>query len=613
MKRHLSLILVAFMSIPLFTVAAIARTIPEDSGLKPSFTKVTPAGTWEIERSGFLPEAENPENKTLSSRVFFVHAENIPENVSSVSYGGALNLKYFSGLSYDYLQRSLPGKTFGLKVNIPKSAVSDFSPIPNKLRVTLKADRNGVWTEFFEGKEWTNVKSEGSYEFNLKIPSEAVTNPHGEMFYPEDTILLAVEYYLMEGAKRHSSVTYSISDIGIEGIDIDPSDLEWQFIVDGHAKQNVFLPSFPKGSDLIYNMGQSAVLKFAPSSPSKGLTPHSGELKNFFLTVPVYIPRELRFTKGSAELTVKSRDGLTIRSSVKNFDSCNIEGRVHLTVPLDPFSVKGNVEELFESTEITFRLTTKQPHTKNMMPFVIEPITARKGELIPFDNKWELHDVQGLGGYKKVDVNPNCEIGEGGAAAAPFTDSYQRTFAARMKGGIDWADNPYYKVELVRDLEDAPMDMDNTHFDVMISPLTDTEEYWQKPFRARLGLMDMNGNVMFGPNVSLSEGLSATASLDVSVTNPMPKGFVSPGFDPKRIRSIVLNFEASHSPTEIKDIKLQLLNLSMSPREFERPSPVKTIDYGRLPAGNPELWRINSVIKEDGGFSVGINYPFPVI
>lgn len=589
-----------------------ARTSPissaQDSpaaGGEAQLTDFIPGGSW---RGGEGAQ----ETSVTTSRTFFVHVGKVPENVSSISYGGALNFKYFAGIAYDYLQENMPGETVSFSVNIPRSAVSTFSPIPNRLRVTLKSSKDGVWAEYYEGSEWTNVRKEGKYGFKIHIPEKPVTAAAGETFYPENTILAAVEYYLMEGPKRTSSLIFSISDFGVEGIALDPDSLEWQFMTDGSASRDLFLPSFPEGSTLIYALGNAFNMAYTlPAPPGAAAHAFSGELRDIFLILPVYIPEELRRQKGTVELTIKDAAG-TIRSAVKNFDSCNIEGRVYLTIPLDAFSVKNNIEELLASAGITLKIKTLKPHTKDMMPVILEPLKIRGGELIPFDKKWRVRDAQGLGAYKKMDVRQDRILGDGGFSVTGMDrDNYQLTATTRLKGGIDWK-NPYYKVEIVRDFDGGPLDLDNTHLEVMISPLTDTQEYWQKPFRARLGLIDMNGNIIFGPNISLSEGLSSVASLDVSLTNPIPKGLVSALFDPKKVRSAVINLEASQDVTDPKDITVSFINFSMRPLETARPGAIKAIDFDRLKR-DPGSWELTGLIKETGGYAVGMNYPFPVI
>lgn len=602
--------------VPHSTSSAQDHTADTKAEQAPTFIDFTPSGSWQPDVLKIHQTSEKEQvslSDKLASRTYFVYISKIPEDATKISYGGALNLKYFSGIAYDYLQENLPGKTVSFSVNIPKSAVSSFNAIPNRLRVSLKSVKDNVWTEYYEGSEWTNIRKEGKYDFNIKIPENPVPAPYGTAtFYPNNTILIAVEYYLMEGAKRASSVSFSISDFSIKGIDLDPRNVEWQLLVNGRSQNDNFLPSFPKNSTLIYSMGYGLEMKYAnPAADADTEHAFSGPLVDIFLTLPIRIPEDLRRQKGTVELTIKDSSG-TIRSTVKNFDSCNIEGRVFLTIPLDAFSVKKSIEELLQNSTIMLRIKTTTPHTKDMMPIAVEPLGIREGELIPFDKKWQIRDAQGLGGYKKIDIRQDRVVGDGGLTVDGFgPESYQITATTRLQGGIDW-ECPYYKVELIRDLDNAPVDMDNMHLEVIVSPITSTIDFWQKPYRARLGLMDINGNLIFGPNVSLSEGLSSIETLDVSITNPIPKGLQTPGFDPKKVKSVILNIEASHAKVEIKDITLSFTNLSMRPGGEERPNGIKKIDFNRF-TRNPKSWELTRLVKESGGYLIGINYPFPVI
>ncbi|MFA6637038.1 MAG: hypothetical protein WCV56_08085 [Candidatus Omnitrophota bacterium] len=600
-KRSIGTLGCLFLTILIFSrVAAIAA--PGDEFAGPYFD-VQLKGNWVIIEPVQLPGKQAPEPIPLPSRYFFVHVGNIPEAETRVSYGGALNLKYFSGIAYNYLQKELPGKTIRLKVTAPESLVSPFAAIPNKLRVSLKSQHDGSWTEFLESKEWVNVKQQGNYDFKLKVPTEPVIDRSGNTYHPEGTILISVELYLMEGTKRQSSITFAISDIEIEGIDLNEEDVELELLLKEPSAKKVFLPSFPRGSVIFYSIGHGNTLQFSPSASAAEKTYLSGNLEDFFLTVPVFIPEELRLQKGSLALTLDSGDGLT-RSAVKNFDSCSIEGKVYLTIPLKDFSVKEHLQEI-ASYDMTLDIKTQQPHTDNMMPFVIEPAVVRRGTLIPFDDNWRIR--------RDTDIQPDkTTVVEDNAAEILLSENpYQMTFSAKMKGGIDWSD-PYYRIEIIRDIPGSPVNMDDMRLEVNMSPLTNTMKYWQKPFRARLALVDINGNMMFGPNISLSEGVSNPAILDVSITNPMPKGLVFAGFDPEKVRSIVINFEGSHGPTDMIEIETQLTDLFITPREHKRPAGKKTVNFDRF-TGAGAKGNLSSLIKEFGGFTLGMNYPFPVL
>jgi len=126
----------------------------------------------------------------------------------------------------------------------------------------------------------------------------------------------------------------------------------------------------------------------------------------------------------------------------------------------------------------------------------------RVGRLVPFDNKWRIRDIQGLGGYKYIEIR-NDGINNGISVTELGNNLYQLDLTARLKGGVDWK-NPYYRVELMRPFDKGAVNMENMHLEVSVSPLTDTTDLWQKPYRARIGLLDVNDKVMLGPNFSLS-------------------------------------------------------------------------------------------------------------
>lgn len=614
MRKPISIFIAALFTLTLLNPQSNSwgADKPEKGAL---FVDFVPAGLWEANKQTSTGPGEDKAvvlTDRTNSQTYFVYIPKVQESKEELSYGGALNLKYFSGIAYDYLQRNLPGKNVSFSVNIPESAVSRSRYTPNKLRVSLKSAKDNKWVEFYQGDEWTKVKKAGKYDFEIKIPEKNVASPvDGETYSPEDTILVIVEYYLTEGNKNMPSVTFSISDFKIEGIDLNPRAVQWQLLVNGNAMRDSFLTDFPEYSTMLYSIGNSFELNYTkPAGNSEIRHPLTGALKDIFLTMPVYIPEELRRQKGTLDLTIKDAAG-TVRSSVKNFDSCNVEGKVYLTVALDAFSVKKDIEELTDNASITLRIKTLAAHTSEMMPIVVEPLRVRKGELIPFDGKWRQRSGGGAA-YKDIEIRPDRLPGDTGfSAAALGPGNYQLNTAVRMQGGIDWK-SPYYRVEFTRDFEKAPIDLDNMHLEVLISPMTDTTDFWQKPFRARLGLIDINGNIMFGPNVSLSEGLSNTAEVDVSVNNPIPKGLQTAGFDPKKIKSVIINLEGSHQPSAPQDLELAFINLYMSPREYSRPSNVKKIDFSRF-TRDTSSWQITRLVKESGGYLVGINYPFPVV
>ncbi|MBD3379060.1 MAG: hypothetical protein GF408_01195 [Candidatus Omnitrophica bacterium] len=566
-------------------------------------------GYWEIDETSPYSVYSIEQNH---STTWFVHSSSLPQTPERISYGGALNLKYYSGLSYDYLRKNIPGKTINIDILIPESAVSSSTVIPNRLHVSVKSEKDGEWAEYYGKSEWANVREEGLYHFSLQVPEEPVEYENRNTFYPEHSILFSVDYFLMEGSKRHSSITYSLFNFDIEGLDIDPAAIKWQFTENGFASVDKYLPEFVEKSTFINAMGTGIDLDyrdiFDKDSPTHKF---SGNLQDFFLSMSVFIPQELRKQKGTLALTIKDDNG-NVRSSVKNFSSCNLEGRVFLTLPLDPFSVDKTVEELAQKASLRLRIKTDSPHTENMLPIVLEPVQIKQGQLVQFDTGWSARDPQGLGAYGELEISETCSLDKSGICVKELggENPYQLDTLMMLKGGIDWQ-NPFYKVELIKEF-DQPINLNNMHIEVLMSPMTDTTDVWQKPFRARVGIKDINGNLMFGPNVSLSEGLANLATLEVSTTNPIPKGLVMPDFDPEKVTSLILNFEASHAPLEPREIQVALNNLAITPREYTRTSPLKAIDFSRFQR-DPSEWEIVRSIKEHGGYDVGINYPFPVI
>lgn len=576
-------------------------------------------GEWNIDERSVFPlpvEEEIPPAKLdkISSRTYFVQSGPIPEDAKKIGYGGALNLKYYSGISYDYIQKELPGKTLSVDVFIPENSVSESPVIPNKLRISMKSDTAGEWTDIFPGgNEWTNVRKPGKYSFDLDIPEKTIETSAGKEFDPANAILFSIDYYLLEGAKSNTSIGFSFSNFKIDGVSLDPNDLKWQFTKDGYAVDGVYLPEFVKGSTMISSIGKGLDLDYTDQTSigDSMLHPFSGQLRDIFLMQAVYIPKELRHQKGTLALTLKHNDG-TVRSSVKSFNSANLEGKVFLTLPLDAFKVSRNIEEVLKASTLSLKIRTMNPHTPEMMPIVLDPVKIKQGRLIAFDPKWEVRDSQEQGGYPELTVSKDGpKEGDTFTVDSLGKDQYQVNATIHLKGGIDW-ENPYYKVEFMREFDDAPVDLDDMHIEVMMNPYTDTMNVWQRPFRARVGLLDENGAVMFGPNISLSEGLPSLATLDVSTANPMPKGLVTPGFNPHKVKAILLNIEASQGPTEPIDLELSFVNLSISPREYTRIAPAKKINFSNFKR-EPEKWELTKYIKDAGGYLVGMNYPFPLL
>jgi len=581
------------------------------------FGEFTVKGSWVLDQRGLSLARAGKETGEFSidqidSRVFYVYSGQLGVTQGGVSAGGALNFKYFTGFSYAYLQENLPGKTISFDVMIPENMVSPSETVPNRMRISLKSLSAGEWVNYFGEEEWTKIKEPGNYNFKLKIPEGPVETSTKQIFRPEGSILFSIEFFAMEGAKYHPVISFPFFDFNVEGIDFDPRVFKWQLMKNGYVTEGEYLPAFGEGSTFISAMGKGIDMEFGISEMQTALAGSlSGSDEDVYLALSVFIPEELRHQKGTLALTIKNRKG-TVRSSVKNFDSSNLEGKVFLTLPLDVFLADENIEDVIRNLKTTIRIKTNKAHTAEMMPIILEPLKVKQGRLIAFDRKWEVRDVQDLGGYEKLEIRKDGTLGTSGISVRDLSKGlYQMDATIRLKGGIDW-EGPYYRVELMRPFDRGPADLDNMRLEVLISPLTDTTDVWQKPYRARIGLLDENGNIMFGPNVSLSEGLSSLAYLEVSLTHPIPKGIVTHGFDPTKAKAIIINIEASHAPSEVREIQLSFVNLSITPKEYVRMSPYKMIDFGRFER-DPEKWELMRILKESGGYFVGVNYPFPVV
>jgi len=574
-------------------------------------------GDWNISKNAAstLPaDAENTQFsiQKLDKRTYFVDLKTPTETDQKISCGAILNFKYFSGLSYDYLQKELPGKKVSINISFPKKAISANKIVPNMLRATIKAQTRDKWYEYYE-TEWVKIKDAGNYPVSITIPPKSIGLENGQIYKPEDTTAFVMEYYLTEGTQHTPYLFFSFSGFNVPGIDFDENDLKWQMIKNGHTITDRFLPSFEKNSLLINAMGTALDMDYAISTDTSGITyPMSGDLTKFYISLPVFIPEELRRQKGILSLTIRNKKGLT-RSSVKNFDTCTLEGIVFLTLPLDIFTVQKDLNEICSEMSVNLRIKTAAPHTDQMFPMVVLPLRLYQGQLIPFDDKWHVRDIQNLGGYKELYVGIHGAVaGDGVTVEQLSADLYHLNANFPIQGGIDWKNNAFYRVELMRDFGAEPVNMENMHLEVLITPMTDTQFAWQSPYRARLGLMDEKGRVMFGPNISLSEGVSSMASLDVSVTSSIPKGFVMPDFDPKKVKSLLINIEASQALYPKTNINIFFNNLVASARQDVRPGPLKNISYERFKR-DPGTWEISKLIKNTGGYLVGINYPFPVI
>jgi hypothetical protein len=594
--------------------SSLSQAIFPEKGISPEVVFVYP---WEliVDSSDVLEQTLSmtfPGYERPDSLTYHVYSGTIPELHSRISFGGILDFRYYAGLSYDHIRKHLPGKKISLKVFTPEDAISPFSVVPNRLRITLKSEKDGVWTEYSEGEKWMKIKKSGFYDISFTVPESPVINEHGQLFDPEHITLLNVEYFVMEGSKRHSSLYYSFSDFELEGLDLPLSKVKWQMSVNGHISGRKFLNSFRRNSIFIRPEGKSIKLRYPTeiisSLPQKKVSRGS----DLFFSIKCFIPEE--FKGGLFSLEVVSKNGKISFRDEQNLKSRDAEGNVFFTVPLDGFLVgeQGTVKSVAEDLDMILRIDMGVSNFSGKMPIVVEPPVLKQGYLIPFDSKWKSRDVQGLGAYPFITEDPSGEIQHvSGINVKKFgSDLYRLDVTARMKGGIDW-ENPFYRLELVRELPKIK-DMNGYEIEMMISPVTDTTHLWQKPYRARIGLLDVNDKVMLGPNISLSEGLPARAALEVSITEPLPKGLVMPGFDPAKVKAVVINLEASPEKTSYRDIKLSCRDLVIRPISSERGGEIRKIDFSRQ-IRDPESWEFTKLIRSHGGYTLGINYPFPKV
>ena len=589
MKLKVFVLILCFFMVSSVSFRSAAQDLSVESLRTQSYVEdISFCGNWKDAGQSIAGLRLEPSRSTITQDAYLIHLDKVDKK----GYGGALNLKYFTGLSYDFLRRNLPGKKVSVDLFIPRESVSPNPEVPNRLRVTVKSEKNGSWTEYYNGGEWRRVTKEGIYHFEINIPDKPVKMETGKTFYPDHTALVCIEYFLLEGSTYHPYITLYFTNFQIDGIDLDPASLKWQMMKNGYAIKDEFLPAIPAGSTIINAIGSEENLLCPVPDTQTGN-------ENLFMDTSVFIPKALRSENGALALTVQ--DKKSSHTVVKKFDSCNAEGKISLAMPL---------EDGVKNKTINIQMKTLKTHDKSMEPIVLEPLKIRMGRLIPFDDKWKVRDIQGLGGYKYIEIRRDGAC-NGMAVAALGNNLYQLDATVRLQGGIDW-NNPYYRAELMRPFDKDGANMENMHLEVMVSPLTDTTDLWQRPYRARLGLLDVNDKVMFGPNFSLSEGITKTLYLDVSTSNPIARGLTMDGFDEKNVKAILINIEATHARVPARDIKLSFTNLTIRPTketEVKKPVPIDFSHFKR----NPGVWEISKLIKNRGGYVVGINYPFPVV
>jgi hypothetical protein len=572
----------------------------------------TPEGITFLNSSGEAGGAE-PKIERPGKLSYLLHAGPIPDDSRRISYGAILDLRYHAGLSYDFLRKNLPGRSVSLTVSVPISSVSPYSIIPNRLKISVKSVSGGVWAEYYGSNEWTNVKTSGNYTLSVKIPEEPFLDNYGQVFNPEDIALISIDYFIPEGARRHSYIQLSLSDLKIDGIAIDPEALMFQKTKNGECLQGLFLDTSSKESVFLYGIGNKIFLEFSGLEPGPLLPFSLAARKDLYISIAGRVPEQIREKPGNISLDFVSQDS-TVKSFSKDLISSDPQGNFSISLPITALTddLSKPIDEIFSDNRIFLRIETEKAHSPEMPPVIIDPVKLKQGELIPFDTKWKSRDIQDRGAYPFIHIDPlNRITPETGITATKLAgDLFQMRLKVRLTGGIDW-DNPFYRVEILREFDNM-VDLTDHELEMRITPLTDTTDAWQKPYRARIGLLDINGQVMMGPNISLSQGLPSTAALYVSTTEPLPKGLVMPDFDTGKVRAIIVNFEASHGEMPPRDIEISLSDLVLRYSGKESAGSIREIDFSRQ-ARTPEDWEITRLIESYGGHTLGINYPFPKI
>ena len=564
-----------------------------------------------LEIEGEWTKASGNESAGLrktGSYTFAVPPDSILYDEDMGSYGCAFDLRNYLGFSYDNIKDYLPGSTISLNVFLPKYASRTEDETIKTLRFSVKSERDGSWVEFPGDVKWTRINDGGSYNAKIEIPASPVRNDNGT-FHPENIALICMEYDLKKDAGVRPRTSFGVSDISTNNAKFDPEDIRWRLTKNGYVDTKTYLNEYVPGSFFITSAGKHLKLSYNPTGSRHRF---SGPFNNFILTLNVRIPDALRSNGGAVTLSVADKNGLK-RSCVKKIASCSEDGNIQMVMPLDGFLADASAEEIAGSSTVTLDIDLSGEHTEGMMPIVLEPLTIKQGKMVPFDDTWQVRDVQGKGAYKSFDFEEKNFSRDGYVLDAGMTNkkSYSMDATISLKGGIDW-NNPKYRMEFVKYFDEGPVSMKDMYVEVTINPKTDTTEFWQVPYRARVGLLDTDDNVMLGPNVSLSEGLPSKACLEVSTTNPIPKGFVMPDFDLNRVKAIVINLEASHAFLEPRDITVSFSNMTIKPSMDPQKIPIRKIDFSSF-LRTPSKWQITELIKNTNSYVVGVNYPFPNI
>lgn len=556
-------------------------------------------GNWNDRIHGLLDAAKRyldpnpPRIIKIQTPSFLLHANQAKGQYPKKAFGAALNLKYHAGLNYEILRKQLPGKTIRLNLFIPGYSVQANTEVRNRIRISVKSEKDKKWGTYAGESEWRYVTRGGNHTFLLKIPETAVNG-----FDPENMVLVTVEYFLMEGVSQNKCPSFLITDCAISGTPFENRKAEWQFMKDGYVDKGIYAVRVPAMSAMIESIGNSIRLEY----DSMGWE-ILGADNDSYVSMSLRVPEELRNDKGRVRLVI-GEPGYVVERDLRSHD---FDGNIYIAVPMASIAKQAKSGGVLK---FDLSVYTKRKHMPMMMPFLIEPPAVRKGRMIPFDSRWTVRDIQGMGGYRVLDIRKDGKVSrKSGISVKELGDDlYHIEAMIKIKGGIDW-NSPYYRVELIRPVDKMGRDLLNNRIEMLISPVTDTLDFWQKPYRARIGVLDNNDRIMFGPNVSLSEGLPSKAFVDVTLAYPMPKGFTQPGFDPRNIKAIVVNIEGSHKWVRPAEISVALDQLVVKPLGCESMKQGPPIDYSCFGRA-PEKWQLTAMLKRTGGYAVGLNYPF---
>ncbi|MBF0217375.1 MAG: hypothetical protein HQL30_10330 [Candidatus Omnitrophica bacterium] len=455
-----------------------------------------------------------------------------------------------------------------------------------KVRLVVKSINGNKWIDLNNGNFWTDISPDRTMTLQAILPEKPASPNNPLAFDSSHIAAIAVE---MRTGKisGEEDIVMLIQDIRIENTAIDLSKIDLNLIRDNKVIENTYLESYPKGTKLLLSGGQTGLSVSFPET--KGISPAANP-SDFFLEIPVNFPADALIT---GSLTTTSTIGLKTLSVKSNLAEIVAGSADSVLIPLDKLNVRKDLDATLRKIDIKLSFETGKEDPP--VPLALRPITLIKGRLVPFNSGWKER-----GRNKRGITLSKYEF-----------DPYRVLATIKMRGGIDWS-NPFYRAELEKKFYNAPVDLTDTLIEMEISPVTDTTRVWQTPYRARVGLLDMNGNIMFGPNISLSEGLQAKVYLNVTTSVPSPKGLMMPGFNPAKVRSLIINIEATQIPQPPLELSVILSNLNIRSAKRSVSPAYKTFDFSKFKR-EPDNWEIKKLVDSEGGYAIGINYPFPSI